>query len=141
MKGIILASFISLITIGTAYVFVSKNFPDIPDIPEVKKLVLSKVKKEDPTASWKVFNHENPKYTVKYPKDWKLDVTKNPTMGELEFVTFYIGEDTFASTCSFGITTWDGSFENDLEYLEDRADIKTTETIGAHKARGFVNQP
>lgn len=88
-------------------------------------------------ADWKTYSHTNPTFQFKYPSQYKIDVSKNPTMGKLEFVTAYIGEDTFGSTCNMGVKLWDNPITADQDYDEANASQKSTVTIGGKPAQKY----
>lgn len=88
-------------------------------------------------TDWQVYSHTNPTFSFKHPTDYKIDVSKNPTMSKLEFVTAYIGTDTFGATCSMGIKIWDNILTDDQDYAISKASQQSTVSIDGKTAQKY----
>jgi len=86
---------------------------------------------------WQVYTRTNPTFKFNYPPEYKIDVSKNPTMGKLEFVTAYIGTDTFGATCSMGIKMAESPLTADQDYDESKASQKSTVSIDGKSAKKY----
>jgi hypothetical protein len=88
-------------------------------------------------SDWQVYIHTSPTFKFKHPTNYQVDVSKNPTMGQLEFVTAYLGEDTFGASCSLGVKLWDSPLTADQDYSESHASQKSTVTIDGRSAKKY----